>query len=180
MKINVLMSLIALMLTGCTACVKPPPQPPEEIFPSVTRTQNMQTVLPDIYQKTPEVVRYGRYVLVSIDPTAAQRDPLSQLIDIQLPTSQNPTVADAMRYALRQSGYTLCMPENTNNILYRQPLPSVHAQLGPLRLRTGLQVMAGPAWQLEVDAVQRKVCHHLRQGYQLPDPAKQSQQEQTS
>ncbi|EGK7456658.1 pilus assembly protein PilL, partial [Escherichia coli] len=26
----------------------------------------------------------------------------------------------------------------------------------------------GPAWQLEVDDVQRVVCHSLRDGYQLP------------
>nr|WP_244589997.1 hypothetical protein [Xenorhabdus budapestensis] len=67
------------------------------------------------------------------------------------------------------------MPEKTNAILYRQPLPSVHTQLGPVRLRTALQVMAGPAWQLEVDEVQRVVCHHLRQGYQLPTPVKHPQ-----
>ncbi|OTA16803.1 type IV pilus biosynthesis protein PilL [Xenorhabdus vietnamensis] len=175
MKINALMSLIALMLTGCTTCVTPSPQPTEEIFPSVTRTQNIQTVSLDIYGPAQEVVRYGRYVLVSTNPTAVQRDPLSQLIEVHIPASLNPTVADAMRYVLRQSGYTLCAPENTNEILYRQPLPSVHAQLGPVRLRTALQVMAGPAWQLEVDEVQRVVCHHLRQGYKLPVTAKPTQ-----
>ncbi|HCP7905998.1 TPA: pilus assembly protein PilL, partial [Escherichia coli] len=50
----------------------------------------------------------------------------------------------------------------------RQPLPAVQYQPGPLRLRTALQLMAGPAWQLEVDDVQRVVCHSLRDGYQLP------------
>ncbi|PHM22260.1 PilL N-terminal domain-containing protein [Xenorhabdus ehlersii] len=178
MKITVLIGLIAVILTGCTTPVKQPlPQPSQNSFSSVTLTRNIQSVSPDIYQQTPEVVRYGRYVLVSIDLTAAQRDPLSQLMDIQLPASQNPTVADAMRYALRQSGYALCVPDKRNDILYRQPLPSVHAQLGPVRLRTALQVIAGPAWQLEVDEVQRVVCHHLRQGYQLPTPVKHTQSE---
>ncbi|WP_426576175.1 PilL N-terminal domain-containing protein [Xenorhabdus stockiae] len=177
MKITVLIGLIAVILTGCTIPVKqPPPQLSQNSFSSVTLTRNIQSVSPDIYGQTPEVIRYGRYLLVSTAPTAAQRDPLSQLMDIQLPTSQNPTVADAMRYALRQSGYALCVPDKRNDILYRQPLPSVHAQLGPIRLRTVLQVMAGPAWQLEVDEVQRVVCHHLRQGYQLPVPAKQPEQ----
>ncbi|MDC9597972.1 PFGI-1 class ICE element type IV pilus protein PilL2 [Xenorhabdus anantnagensis] len=176
MKITVLIGLITVTLAGCTIPVKQPqPQLSQNSFSSVTLTQNVQSVSPDIYQQTPEVVRYGRYVLVSTDPTAAQRDPLSQLMDIQLPASQSPTVADAMRYALRQSGYALCTPDKRNDILYRQPLPSVHAQLGPIRLRTALQVMAGPAWKLEVDEVQRVVCHHLRQGYQLPAPAKQPQ-----
>ncbi|MDC9589434.1 PilL N-terminal domain-containing protein [Xenorhabdus sp. XENO-10] len=177
MKITVLIGLIAVTLAGCTVPVKQPlPQPSQNSFSSVTLTRNIQSVSPDIYQQIPEVVRYGRYLLVSTNPTEAQRDPLSQLIDIQIPASQNPTVADAMRYVLRQSGYALCVPDKKNDILYRQPLPSVHAQLGPVRLRTALQVMAGPAWQLEVDEVKRVVCHHLRQGYQLPVPAKQPQQ----
>ncbi|HBC9530632.1 TPA: PilL N-terminal domain-containing protein, partial [Escherichia coli] len=113
-------------------------------------------------------VRYDRYLLVSTAPQAAQRDPLSQVIDIRIPASLKPTVADAMRYALKQSGYTLCATGPANGVLYRQPLPAVQYQQGPVRLRTALQVMAGPAWQLEVDDVQRVVCHSLRAGYQLP------------
>ncbi|CDL84353.1 PilL N-terminal domain-containing protein [Xenorhabdus cabanillasii] len=172
MKITVFMGVLAIILTGCHALSKQlqSQRTPENTVSVTPITRNIQPVLPDIYQPTPEVVRYGRYLLVSTDPTAAQRDPLSQLIDIHIPASQNPTVADALRYVLRQSGYMLCAPEKNNDILYRQPLPSVHAQLGPVRLRTALQIMAGPAWQLEVDEVQRVVCHHLRQGYQLPQP----------
>ncbi|MDC9615866.1 PilL N-terminal domain-containing protein [Xenorhabdus khoisanae] len=181
MKIKVLIGLMAVIMTGCTAPVKPPQSHPSKAtFPSVTLTRNVQSASPDIYGQKPEVVRYGRYLLISTDPTEAQRDPLSQLIDIHIPVSLKPTVADAMRYVLRQSGYTLCAPEKTNDILYRQPLPAVHTQLGPVRLRTALQIMAGPAWQLDVDEVQRVVCHHLRQGYQLPIPAKPSQQEGVS
>lgn len=65
-------------------------------------------------------------------------------------------------------GYSLCATGSANGVLYRQALPAVQYQLGPMRLRTALQVMAGPAWQLEVDDVQRVVCHSLRDGYQLP------------
>ena len=113
-------------------------------------------------------MRYDRYLLVSTDPATIQRDPLSQIIDIRIPASVKPTVADALRYALRQSGYTLCATGPANGVLYRQALPAVQYQLGPMRLRTALQVLAGPAWQLEVDDVQRVVCHSLRDGYQLP------------
>ncbi len=90
------------------------------------------------------------------------------MIDIRIPASLKPTVADAMRYALKQSGYTLCATGPANGVLYRQPLPAVQYQTGPVRLRSALQMMAGPAWQLEVDDVQRVVCHSLREGYQLP------------
>ncbi|MDC9582857.1 PilL N-terminal domain-containing protein [Xenorhabdus sp. PR6a] len=172
MKITVFIGVLAIILAGCHAPSKQPQfqRASENVVAVTPITRNIQPALPDIYQHTPEVVRYGRYLLVSTDPTEAQHNPLAQLVDIHIPASQNPTIADAMRYVLRQSGYTLCAPEKTNDILYRQPLPSVHAQLGPVRLRTALQIMAGPAWQLEVDEVQRAVCHHLRQGYQLPQP----------
>ncbi|PHM28550.1 pilus assembly protein PilL [Xenorhabdus innexi] len=172
MKNRVLISLMAVILTGCTTCVKQPP-PANASPPSVTQRQNSPSVSPDIYGQAPEVVRAGRYILVSTDPTTAQRDPLSQLIEVHIPASGQPTVGDALRDVLRQSGYRLCAPEKTHDILYRQPLPSVHTQSGPVRLRTVLQFMAGPAWQLEVDEVRRVVCHHLRPGYQLL----QSQQE---
>lgn len=161
-------SLAALMLTGCVT-----PQPLQQrdispVTPSVTVTRNVQPVSPDAYGQVPEVVRYDRYLLVSTDPAAVQRDPLSQIIDIRIPASVKPTVADALRYALRQSGYSLCATGPANGVLYRQALPAVQYQLGPMRLRTALQVLAGPAWQLEVDDVQRVVCHSLRDGYQLP------------
>ncbi|MDE9428206.1 PilL N-terminal domain-containing protein [Xenorhabdus bovienii] len=170
MRITVLMGVLVTILTGCHLPSKQSQHVAENVIFATQITRNIQPVSPDIYQQAPEVVRYGRYLLVSTDPTEAQRDPLSQLIDVYIPASQNPTVADALRDVLRQSGYSLCIAEKTNDILYRQPLPSVHYQLGPVRLRTALQLMAGPAWQLEVDEVQREVCHHLRPGYQLPQP----------
>ncbi|HEI8505968.1 TPA: PilL N-terminal domain-containing protein [Serratia marcescens] len=169
MKKTVLVSsLAALMLTGCVT--KQPLQQRDvtPVTPSVTVTRNVQPVSSDVYGQVPEVVRYDRYLLVSTDPAAVQRDPLSQIIDIRIPASVNPTVADALRYALRQSGYSLCATGAANGVLYRQALPVVQYQLGPMRLRTALQVLAGPAWQLEVDDVQRVVCHSLRAGYQLP------------
>ncbi|MBI6549737.1 pilus assembly protein PilL [Xenorhabdus lircayensis] len=170
MRITVLMGVLVTILTGCHAPSKQPPQCTPETISATQLTRNIQPVSPDIYQQTSEVVRHGRYLLVSTDPTEAQRDLLSQLVDVRISVSQKPTVGDAMRYVLRHSGYTLCSPEKTNDILYRQPLPSVHTQSGSVRLRTALQFMAGPAWQLEVDEVQREVCHHLRPGYQLPQP----------
>lgn len=158
-----------LLLAGCSSPSQKLQQREATVAtPSVAVTRNVQTVAPDEYARTPEVVHYDRYLLVSTDPMAAQRDPLSQVIDIRIPSSPHPTVADALRYALKQSGYSLCATGPANGVLYRQPLPAVQYQLGPMRLRTALQVMAGPAWQLEVDDVQRVVCHSLRDGYQLP------------
>lgn len=169
MKKTILVSsLAALMLTGCVTQQPLQQRDISPVTPSVTVNRNVQPVSPDAYGQAPEVVRYDRYLLVSTDPAAVQRDPLSQIIDIRIPVSVKPTVADALRYALRQSGYSLCATGPANGVLYRQALPAVQYQLGPMRLRTALQVLAGPAWQLEVDDVQRVVCHSLRDGYQLP------------
>ncbi|EAX5771753.1 pilus assembly protein PilL, partial [Salmonella enterica] len=137
-----------LLLAGCVSQPQKLQQrAPADPTPGTTVTRNVQPVSPDEYARTPEVVRYDRYLLVSTDPQAAQRDPLSQIIDIRIPSSLHPTVADALRYALRQSGYSLCATGSANGVLYRQALPAVQYQLGPMRLRTALQVLAGPAWQ---------------------------------
>lgn len=161
-------SLAVLMLTGCTTQQPLQQRDASPVTPSVTVTRNVQPASLDAWDQAPEVVRYDRYLLVSTDPAAVQRDPLSQIIDIHIPASVKPTVADALRYTLRQSGYSLCATGPANGVLYRQALPTVQNQLGPMRLRTAQQVLAGPAWQLEVDDVQRVVCHSLRDGYQLP------------
>ncbi|EFS8494198.1 pilus assembly protein PilL [Escherichia coli] len=159
---------VCLLMAECQSTQKLQQRDAAMPVPSVTVNRNVQPASPDVYSQAPEVVRYDRYLLVSTEPQAVQRDPLSQVIDIRIPSSLKPTVADAMRYALKQSGYTLCATGPANGVLYRQPLPAVQYQPGPLRLRTALQLMAGPAWQLEVDDVQRVVCHSLRDGYQLP------------
>nr|EII23827.1 integrating conjugative element protein PilL, PFGI-1 class [Escherichia coli 9.0111] len=134
---------VCLLMAGCQSTQKLQQRDAAMPVPSVTVNRNVQPASPDVYSQAPEVVRYDRYLLVSTEPQAVQRDPLSQVIDIRIPSSLKPTVADAMRYALKQSGYTLCATGPANGVLYRQPLPAVQYQPGPLRLRTALQLMAG-------------------------------------
>lgn len=162
--IPVAVCLTVGLLAGCTQKLQ---QPDTQPHPTALNG-NVQPARLDVYAATPEVVRYDRYLLVDTSPSAAQRAPLEQTIDIRIPASLSPTVADAMRYALRQSGYALCSTTPANWVLYNQMLPAVHYQLGPVRLSQALQILAGSAWQLEVDSVQRIVCHALREGYRLP------------
>lgn len=160
--------LAAAVLTGC---VQPQKNLQRDAVSPVTGVQlssNVQSAQPDVFATPLEVVRYDRYLLVSTSPSLAQRAPLEQVIDIRIPASLTPTVADAMRYALRQSGFSLCSVTSANRVLYNNALPGVQYQLGPLRLIDALQILAGPAWQLEVDSVQRVVCHSLRDGFRLP------------
>lgn len=93
--------LTASILAGCTQKLQ---QPDTQSHPAALNG-NVQPARLDVYAASPEVVRYDRYLLVDTSPSAAQRAPLEQTIDIRIPASLSPTVADAMRYALRQSGY---------------------------------------------------------------------------
>lgn len=156
----------ALFITACTPKEK---LQQFEAEPSpIILNKNTQIAQPNLYATKPKVVRYDRYLLINTSPTLAQRDPLEQMIDIHIPTSQRSTVSDAMRYVLQPSGYSLCKTTPFNQVLYNQKLPVIHHQLGPMRLKQALQVLAGVAWQLEIDVVQRIVCHSLRESYQLP------------
>lgn len=164
------LSLIALV-AGCAI------QKTEEPKPAFDSSRNPDWLGPDLYpngavaEKEP-VVRYGRYTLVSTQPDAGQRDLMAQIIDVTIPSSMNPSVRDAMLYVVDRSGYALCPASSQHvNILYTRPLPAAQYKLGPLTLRNTLQVLAGPAWQVKVDEVNRQVCFVLRPGYQLPTPS---------
>ena len=162
------LSLIAL-LAGCAI---PDVQAPKAAFDS---SRNPDLLAPDLYpggavaQKEP-VVRYGRYTLVSTLPDSGQRDLMAQIIDVNIPANMKPNVRDAMQYVMDRSGYSLCPADKGHvNILYTRSLPAAQYKLGPMSLRNTLQVLAGPAWQVKVDEVNRQVCYVLRPGYQLPD-----------
>ncbi len=165
------LSLLALV----ASCATHTPQTPKPAFDS---SRNPDMLTPDLYpsgavpEKEP-VVRYGRYTLVSTLPDSGQRDLMAQIIDISIPANMHPNVRDAMQYVVDRSGYTLCTADTGHvNILYTRPLPAAQYKLGPMTLRNTLQVLAGPAWQVKVDEVNRQVCYVLRPGYQLPDSSR--------
>lgn len=106
----------------------------------------------------PAELRYGRYTLVSTEPTTEQRDLLAQIIDVSIPSSLSPSVQDALQYVLLRSGYSLCPVTTSVKVLFTQPLPAAHYRFGPIPLRRALQVLAGPPWQLTTDEVSRSVC----------------------
>lgn len=121
----------------------------------------------DIYRnRSPEVVRYDRYTLVSTRPADAQLDPLNQVVDITMPAQLVSTVGEGFRYLLLESGYSLCSATSAafSELLSRR-LPAVQRTIGPLKLSEALQVVAGLAWRLKVDEVNREVCFELRDQY---------------
>ncbi|WP_223542731.1 PilL N-terminal domain-containing protein [Pseudomonas sp. BF-RE-26] len=152
--------LISVCLLGLlTACTT---QSPGTSSPSaaISRTSSspLQTLGP-MAEHTPQPeLRYGRYTLISTAPTTEQRDPLAQIIDVNIPSSLSPSVQDALQYVLQRSGYSLCPDTAAVKVLFTRPLPAVHYRLGPISLRSALQVLAGSTWQLTTDEVSRSVC----------------------
>ncbi|UKE85757.2 TcpQ domain-containing protein [Pectobacterium colocasium] len=157
------LSAAAMLVAGCA----------QQTTTSSVSRQNVSPRVNDIYQnRSPEVVRYDRYTLVSTRPADSQRDPLNQMIDITMPPQLVRSVGDGFRYLLLESGYSLC-PSSSSMFteLLSRPLPGVQRSIGPVRLSEALQIVAGPAWRLRVDDVNREVCFVLRDEYRSFAPA---------
>lgn len=139
--------ITAALSSGCATTAVPPTDPAVEEAQAAPQTPEL---IP--------VVRYGRYTLVELSPTAAQRDLLLQIIDVAIPADARATVGDGLRHALRRSGYQLC--ENAHAVieLYLLPLPAAHLHLGPMTLHDALLTLAGPAWDVQVDDRARQIC----------------------
>jgi len=104
------------------------------------------------------VMRSGRYTLVELEPTAAQRDLLLQVIEVALPQGVQATVGDGLRHVLKRTGWRLCEGTTTVAELDALPLPAAHRYLGPMTVRDALLTLAGSAWELGTDARARQVC----------------------
>src|SRR5690606_10215074 len=153
---------IYVLVTFSAGCAGYSPTVPSKADRSATEADHEVHALP--------VVRYGRYTLVELGPDAAQRDLLAQIIDISLPWTAGITVGDALNILLHRTGYRLCDADIAAHPLYSLPLPAVHHELGPLTLRDALRPIAGPAWTLDVDSAERRVCFGLKDN--IPPAAK--------
>lgn len=162
---------IAVTLTGCAALQQ------RSTAPETATVTNPAFIAPDIYEnrtaasgRDSDLVRTNRYTLTSTAPTIGQEDLMSQIVEVTIPGTLNPSVGDAIRHALSRSGYTLHAATAESGVLYSRVLPAAHYKLGPMKLRDVLQVLAGPAWKVKVDEVTRQISFNLRSGYQLPTP----------
>ncbi|MHA0902072.1 PFGI-1 class ICE element type IV pilus protein PilL2 [Enterobacter ludwigii] len=133
-----------LMLGGCTAPQQPVASAPNPATPPMS-----------------EVVRYDRYQLINTRPDEAQRNPLHQIVSINLPLNLKLTVGDAFTWLLKQSGYSLCVDDHPTQFLAGKPLPLSQYRLGPMRLVEALKTLAGQGWLMQTDIHNREVCFHL-------------------
>lgn len=145
---------------------------------SATQNKSIQTaqvfksevVSPDIYQQQdalePSVVRTDRYQLTNIDAQLGQKYLLEQAVVIKMKTKKNQSlnVEQGIKNTLSNTGISLCPAFGQSDLLtlYSRPLPKVHQQFGPMKLREALQMLAGPAYQLTLNEQTRVVCFKAR------------------
>ncbi|WP_285374216.1 PilL N-terminal domain-containing protein [Pseudomonas sp. lyk4-TYG-107] len=138
--------LLSVSISGCHT--------PEQSPPAAITQPSVETASEEYIP----VQRYGRYTLIELKPQSAKQNLLLQVIDVDLPSVWTISVGDALQYVLKRSGYRLCESTSANAALFALPLPAAHLKLGPVALRDALQMLAGPAWQLQVNDRQRNVC----------------------
>lgn len=107
------------------------------------------------------------YAVITPTASAEQRDLLAVVVSLKFPVGVD-TVGQALEMLLERSGYRMAYGENTDpelGTLLLLPLPQIHRNLGPIRLRDALQALAGSAWILVEDPVNRLVSFDLNARY---------------
>ncbi len=106
----------------------------------------------------------GRYLSVDNKPSSAQVNLLSQIFQVRFPEEVQ-TIGDAMNYLLRYSGYSLVDDARQSVAMkntLRKPLPLVDRNFGPMSLKDGLITLAGPAFTLMQDPLNREINFKLK------------------
>jgi len=109
----------------------------------------------------------GRYMTVENKPSLSQMDLLSQTIQVRFPQNIQ-TVGNAMNYVLRLSGYSLIPPDHMSHALkitLTKPLPAIDRDFGPMPLKDALITLAGPAFYLVQDPLNRMVNFKIKPQY---------------
>ncbi len=117
-------------------------------------------------------VTTDRYTQASIKPRSDQLSPLDTLVNFAF-SDEISTVGGAIREMLEGSGYAWSAPAGVADDarLNQLPLPVINRDIGPVRLRDGLATVAGVAWQLNVDELNRVIWFSIK-GQQTAVPEK--------
>lgn len=108
-----------------------------------------------------DYIETGRYSRTVNEPYLSQRNPLKVIVNTRIPNSVY-TVEQAVQFLLLRSGYRLADPSTRTHeakVLLNHSLPQVHRQLGPITLDKALKTLAGDAFELVVDPINRKVTY---------------------
>lgn len=136
--------------------------------------QSLSSFAADVVRDDHEYfVTTDRYTQSSIKPRADQLSPLDTLVNFAF-GDEVKTVGSAVREMLEGSGYAWSAPvgEVDDSRLDQLPLPVINRDIGPVRLRDGLSTMAGIAWQLNVDELNRTVWFSIKKPATQDKPKK--------
>jgi conjugative transfer region protein (TIGR03748 family) len=114
------------------------------------------------------VTQVGRYLTISNKPRLSQQELLSQIIQVRFPQNIQ-TIHEAMVYLLRFSGYDMISDNRMSKefrITLSKRLPLVDRELGPISLKDGLMVLAGPAFDLVEYPINREIDFQLKPCFQ--------------
>ncbi len=116
-----------------------------------------------VHEPPIDVIQTGRYSHVRNAPLEDEFNPLKVVVKTSFPRSIE-SIGQAMNLILLRSGYqmadtTVLSPEAVS--LMRLPLPEVHRDIGPMRLDMALRSLAGSAYDLVVDPVNRRIAFEL-------------------
>ena len=108
-----------------------------------------------------EYMQTGRYSHIVNEPSLSQENPLKVIINTRIP-ARILNVQEAVEFLLMRSGYQLAdfsVLTFEARTLLGHDLPQIHRQIGPMTLDKALQTLAGDAFELVVDPVNRKVAY---------------------
>ena len=86
------------------------------------------------------------------------------------------SVLEGLREILHGTGYRLAEPAAADPAigrLYDQPYPDGQREIGPRALGAALERLAGPAWQVVEDPVNRLVSFEVKAAYRPPPAARE-------
>lgn len=170
---------LAFLVALVAGCTQQPSQPTEREriasdYPEAGRMvvatgmdRPTHDVAADVYRdrnnEPAKVMQGHHFSLVMGRAEHRQADLLEQVVNVSVPAQLNQSVEDGLRYTLQHTGYTLCPPQREpQKLLYSRPLPAAHYRLGPMPLREALQILAGSAFELQVDPIVRTICYQVR------------------
>ncbi len=107
-------------------------------------------------------LQVDRYTGYKTNAALEEINPLLVLTQINFPSAIK-TVQQAIDHALKRSGYRVDWQQSSKayNIFSGLDMPVVHRKLNLMTLKDAIATLAGEAWQLLVDSVNRKLIIQL-------------------
>ncbi len=103
-----------------------------------------------------DAVPVGRYTTIDAI-SEAEVDPLAVVAQLRFPRDVVSNVGDALAYLLQRTGYAIQPTDEYSTRLFNLPLPDSQRQLGPARVSSLAQVIAGNKYRLCIDRYARRI-----------------------